>query len=297
MNRPRIIVLLCVAFLPTLCGLAWLAGSALSMPRHHIIGTVPADLSGSVVRIQSDSGADLSGWLLPGKAQSGAIILLHGVRENRTKMLERARWLSREGFTILLFDFQAHGESMGKQITFGWLESRDVQAVVKFMREQFPTERLGIIGVSLGGASTLLASPPIEADALVLESVYPTITQAVNDRLTHHLGKWAGILTPVLTSQFKMRIGITPEALRPIDHISKLTMPKFILAGTEDHHTTIAETRDLFQAAALPKQLWEVEGAAHIDLHNFARSEYEKRVGGFLKKHLRKYPHHHQLPE
>src|SRR5437870_2655378 len=53
-------------------------------------------------------------------------------------------------------------------------------------------------------------------------------------------------------------------------------------------HTTQAGTRRLFAAArAEPKSPWIVPGAAHVDLHAFARTDYERRVGGFLQARLR----------
>lgn len=58
-------------------------------------------------------------------------------------MLDRARFLSAAGFAVLLFDFQAHGESPGEHITFGYLESRDAQAAVEFLRTQAQVERIG----------------------------------------------------------------------------------------------------------------------------------------------------------
>ncbi|HZS08568.1 MAG TPA: alpha/beta fold hydrolase [Blastocatellia bacterium] len=282
-------VVFCAAGLPlALLIIAWSAGSILSYPSRRHIGNLPPDMNGRSVQFPSASGATLSGWLIPGREGAGAVVLMHGVRDNRLSMLERARFLAREGFTVLLFDFQAHGESTGDRITFGHLESRDAQAAVEFLRENAPDERIGVIGASLGGASTLLASPPLEVSAMVLESVYPTIELAVADRLKAHLGSWSGVATPLLTTQFKPRMGVGPEALRPIDHVGKITAPKFFIAGAADRHTTIEESRQLFNAAAEPKLLWEVNGAGHVNLHRFARDEYERRVPGFLKQYLQK---------
>src|SRR6185312_6459178 len=115
-----------------------------------------------------------------------------------------------------LFDFQAHGESAGEHITFGYLESRDAQAAVDFMRNNAPGEKIGVIGVSMGGAATLLASPPLKIEALVLEMVYPTINQAVSNRLTMRVGAWGAVLTPLLVWQLKPRLGVSADALMPI---------------------------------------------------------------------------------
>jgi hypothetical protein len=63
--------------------------------------------------------------------------------------------------------------------------------------------------------------------------------------------------------------------------------PVFVIAGTADRYTKINETRALFARATAPKELWEVTGAAHEDLHDYAPAEYERRVGDFLIEHLR----------
>jgi alpha-beta hydrolase superfamily lysophospholipase len=177
----------------------WLAGSFLTAPANQTIGNLPSDIAGSSVQFSSESGSTIHGWFIPGKKGMGAIALMHGVRANRLSMLDRARFLSHAGYTVLLFDFHAHGESEGKHITFGYLESKDAQAAVSFLRSNAPGEKIGLIGVSMGGASALLASPPLDVNAMVLEMVYPSIKQAISNRLSMRLGGWAKVLTPFLS--------------------------------------------------------------------------------------------------
>jgi len=74
--------------------------------------------------------------------------------------------------------------------------------------------------------------------------------------------------------------------LRPIGQIGKITVPKFFIAGTTDRETTLPESQALFDAAAEPKQLWLVDGAAHVDMLAFDKEEYEKRVLDFLRRNL-----------
>lgn len=205
-------------------------------------------------------------------------------------MLARARFLHREGFTVLAPDFQAHGESPGKHITFGELESLDAHAALDFLRAYAPGERVGVIGVSMGGAASLVGPAPLDVDALVLESVYPTFRDAVSDRLHAWLGPLGFLGTAVAPALIRLvapRIGVDPKQLRPIDDIAKADEPVFVIAGTADPYTKISETRALYARAAGPKELWEVDGAAHEDLHDYAPKEYERRVGEFLTQYLR----------
>lgn len=264
----------------------WHVGTVLSAPARAEVAALPDDLPGENVSFQSTSGATLRAWLIAGQKGKGAVVLMHGVRGSRLQMLDRARFLSRAGFTVLLFDFQAHGESTGEHVTTGYLESRDARSAVEFVRSRTAGEKIGVLGVSMGGAAALLARPPLDVDALVLEEVYPTIEQAVADRLTMRLGRWARTLTPLLTVQLKLRLGIDPRELRPIDHVGTVRAPKLIVAGELDQHTTLSESQQLFEAASGPKQFWIVRGARHQDLYAFAGREYEDRILTFFSEHL-----------
>jgi fermentation-respiration switch protein FrsA (DUF1100 family) len=42
------------------------------------------------------------------------------------------------------------------------------------------------------------------------------------------------------------------------------------------------DTRQLFAAAREPKELWTVEGAAHVDLFEFAGDAYRQRILAFF---------------
>jgi uncharacterized protein len=205
-------------------------------------------------------------------------------------MVDRARFLHAAGYSVLLFDSRAHGESGGERITFGYLESLDVRAILGFLRGQVPGERIGVIGVSLGGAALLMGPQPLGVRALVLEAVYPTLEEAIDDLLAIRFGRLGPPLSPLLTLQLGPRLGFSAADLRPIDGIDRVEAPVLVIAGTEDRHTTLAESQRLFARAQAPKELWEVPGAGHVDFHRAARAEYEARVGRFLARALRPDP-------
>lgn len=278
-----------------LCAAVLAVGLKLSAPAMRPIGPPPADLPGAeAVEFPSLSGSALRGWWVPGtRPDGGAVLLLHGVWEDRRRMVPRARVLHAEGFAVLLLDLQAHGESPGSRITFGRREAEGVAAALGFARSRAPGERVGVIGVSLGGAATLVGPEPLAADAIVLESVYPTIDAALQNRLRAGLGPAAGpVLAPLLAPLFKWLLppvlGVRPEELRPIDRIGAARAPLLIASGTQDDRTTLAEARALFDRAPEPKAFWAAEGAAHVDLEHFAPAEYWRRVGPFLAANLRR---------
>jgi len=62
--------------------------------------------------------------------------------------------------------------------------------------------------------------------------------------------------------------------------------PVLVIAGSADQRTTLSESRRLFEAAPEPKELWVVQGAAHVDLYRFAGKEYENHVLLFFQRYL-----------
>ena len=266
--------------------LAFAVGSELTAASHQVIPAPPDFLPVQPVTLSSPSGATLRAWLLVPEAPKAAVALLHGVHANRRPMLPRAELLWRAGYVVLMPDLQAHGESTGDRITFGYLEARDAQACLRYLREHFPGLRVGGVGVSLGGAALVLAGPAAGSEADVLEAVFPTIAEATDNRLAMRVGALSRVLAPLLLLQLKPLLGVGVDELRPVESIRQLHCPVLILSGTADRHTTEAQTRALFAAANEPKELWLVQGASHDDLFRFDKSGYAAHVLGFLDRHL-----------
>src|SRR5205809_3239427 len=259
-------------------------GWALAAPVQISVGKAPPDLGAETVEFKGDSGAIVKGWWCPTVNSRGVVLLLPGIRANRLSMVDRARFLRRAGYSVLLIDFQATGETKGDHITFGWKESRDALAATNFVRQIDPTTRVSIIGSSLGGVAALLATPPLKVDALVLEEVYPTLEIATRNRMENYLGVFGRILTPLLLNQLRWRLGVSASRLRPIDHIANVRCPVLIISGEKDRNTRPPDTQMLSDRVRSPKQLWLVPKAGHVDLHRAAREEYETRVLAFLAR-------------
>lgn len=235
--------------------------------------------------IATELGGRCAAWYGANSRAAATIILAHPIRSNRLSMISRARFLYGLGYAVLLIDLQAHGESNGDHITFGYRESYDVSAAVQWVRQRSPNHKVAVIGRSLGGAAALLASPS-GIDAMVLESVYPTIEEATHNRVQQRAGPLAHLISPMLLLQLPLRLGIAPSQLRPIDSLPEANCPVLIMSGGLDEHTTQEETERMFAAAESPKELAIFPNAGHVDLHANDQDLYERRVSSFLREHL-----------
>jgi alpha-beta hydrolase superfamily lysophospholipase len=246
---------------------------------------MPAGFSAQSVAIPG-VGHSVAAWWVDKGEGSPVVLLLHAVRADRSTMISRAQLLMKHGFSVLLIDLQGHGETPGEAITLGYRESADVVAAREWIRRTAPGRKIGVVGCSLGGASVLLAPQPSGFDAVVLEAVYPRIARAAENRIRIRLGALAPLLTPLLLMQLEPRLHISASDLEPIRSIGRLGAPVLIVAGSEDEHTTLEESRELFGTASDPKSLWVVEGARHQDLLAFDSQGYEQHVVGFLRANL-----------
>ncbi|TGK59201.1 alpha/beta hydrolase [Leptospira wolffii] len=238
------------------------------------------------IEFKSASGGIIRGWFNNSSNPKGTIILLHGIRANRLSMLERSNLLVEHGYSTLLIDFQAHGESDGDLITIGVKESEDVKSAIHFIKEKHHRSKVGIIGSSLGGASALLADVSEEIDFMIIESVFSTIDLAIRNRVAIRIAKPIAFLTPIAYYILKAEINIPETGLDPVDHIYMVKCPIFVISGKDDLYTFESESLNMYQKAPAPKELWLIDKAGHVDLYAFAKIEYENRILSFIERYM-----------
>ena len=276
MLKPKVILLLLFLTTALACLILYFLGSILVSPKPSIIGTPPQELPIEVVRMPKGNNESTQGWFLKGEPDKAGILLLHGVKSDRLEMLDRARFLFSEGYSVLLIDMQAHGETPGEHLTFGVLESIDAHIGLAYLKGRVENNKTAVIGSSMGGASALLGQHPLDADAVVIEGVYATLEEAIANRIAIRLGQPAKILTPLLSLQLEPRLGISLDSVAPVKAISQLQAPVLIISGAQDKHALPSEAQAIYDNANQPKSLWIVDGASHEDIHKFDSAKYEE---------------------
>src|ERR1700687_4758254 len=89
------------------------------------------------VAIPARDGATLRAWIIEPRNNNGnAVILLHGLSDNRQGMMDYAEMFLSDGFNILMPDARAHGASGGQLATFGLLESDDIPRWLRLLQDR-----------------------------------------------------------------------------------------------------------------------------------------------------------------
>jgi len=257
--------------------------------------TLDADLSD--VSITTPDHATLRAWLIhPHRSNGDAVLLLHGLGDNRLGMLGYAQLLLAHGFTVLLPDARAHGQSDGPLATYGLLERDDIHQWSDFLETQIQSAPahphcIFALGESMGAAQ-LLQSLDTHPNfcAVAAESPFANFREIAYDRMGQpfHLGPWVGrtILRPLveiafLRARFKYQLDM--QNISPENSAAATTIPILLIHGEVDSNIPLRHSLRI-HAHAPNTQLWQVPIADHCGALSTAPQEFERRLLSWFTK-------------
>jgi uncharacterized protein len=229
-------------------------------------------------------GELLSGWLALITPEAPVIVLTHGTPGNRVSMLQRAAFLYKHAYNVLLFDFQSYGSSQGVMSTLGMVESEDIVAAISFLHGLPDTmySKIGVLGLSMGAtAAVLAASRSSDILALVAESC-PIDATRVSGDVPDEASREAD------RQLVEEVYGVDITQARPIDYVNKLAgrTAIFFINGDADTITPLSGMQALYRAASNPKQDWVVPNAGHAQSFAIDPDGYMQRVDAFFDTYL-----------
>jgi len=254
---------------------------------------IALDANLSDVSITTTDQATLRAWLIrPNHPNGNAVLLLHGLADNRIGMTGYAQLFLSHGFTVLLPDARAHGASGGPLATYGLLERNDIHQWLEFLDAQNHPHCIFGFGESMGAAQLLqsLDTHP-RFCAVAAESPFANFREIAYDRMGQpfHLGPWLGrtVLRPVVEVAFlraRWKYGFDMTKISPENSAAATHIPVFLIHGQIDSNIPVRHSR-LIHTAAPGTQLWEVPNADHCGAIGGAPEEFQHRLLEFLTIH------------
>jgi hypothetical protein len=243
------------------------------------------------VAITAPDGAVLRGWALrPHHGNGDAVIVLHGLGDNRLGMVGYAELFLAHGFIVLLPDARAHGVSGGGLATYGLLERGDIQQWFEFLGTHGDPGCIFGFGESMGAAE-LLQSLNTETHfcAVAAESSFATFREIAYDRMGQplHLGPSIGrtLFRPLVEAAFlraRWKYGLDMEQVSPENSVAATAVPVLLIHGQGDSNIPVRHSRRI-HARNSSSRLWEVPGADHCGAISTAPRELEQRLMGWFQ--------------
>lgn len=239
------------------------------------------------VAVEAGDGANLRGWFVrPTPYNGNAVILFHGVGDNRQGMGSYAELLLANGYAVLLPDSRAQGESGGAFATYGIKEADDIHRWFGWLEAAAHPRCVYGLGESMGAAILLqaLRGEP-RFCAVVAESPFADFRQIGFVRVGQFfkVGQWLGrvVLRPAVELAFlygKLRYGVDLADASPERAVKGVRIPILLIHGLADHNIPPSQSREIQAHNSSDITLWEVPRAGHCGAIALAPEEFGRRV-------------------
>ncbi|MFD2370365.1 alpha/beta hydrolase [Brevibacillus sp. GCM10020057] len=271
----------------------------LTHPVRKPVDMTPADFGikeTETVRFPSrEPGIELAGWYFSA-AQNGCdtrrrtLIFAHGYSQNRQEphlpALSLAARLIADGYDVLMFDFRNAGESSPSLTTIGLREQHDLLGAIDYAAGKRPDHALGLVGFSMGAATSLMAGCMDERiAAIVADSPF----YSLGEYLQESLPQWTGLprfpFNWLILTLCPLLLGADPRRVKPFQAVQEARKPIFFIHGTQDA-TVPAKNSERLRALAADErtEIWLVAEAGHVRSYALCPDEYTARISCFLEK-------------
>jgi len=238
-----------------------------------------------------DKGVTLSGWFFKKLDSNKTVILAHDYGKNRLQFEEGTmnivKGFLNKGYNVLTFDFRNSGKSGGSLTSMGALEKDDLIAVINYTSKVHNSRHIVLMGFCTGATASILAAAKAEnVDAVILDSPYTDFDEYVNFRAK----KWnlpLKLFRYTIPQAVKLLGHIDTDNINPIGAITDLSpRPVLFIHGKDDSSVPVSNSRELYalysKTSSNNTELWEVEGAGHLESYNKNPETYMSHVFKFL---------------
>jgi uncharacterized protein len=248
-------------------------------PNHAPLGPPPDGYE--PIAFQSQDGIALKGWFHQG-ANGALVVLAHGHGQSRVDRLPEANALAAKGFSALVFDLRAHGESAGDDSMMGDKERLDVAAAIDAGLARSKAERLGALGFSIGAIATSEAAVTDErVRAVALIAPDPDVRRGI----ASDFGRW-GSLSRLPAQHVAEHHGVDLSAGHWEQNLPVLAKRGLLFVIGSREFDMPMHGKMLEEAKAAGAETYQVEGAEHGAYARVAPEAFPERIAEFFQRHL-----------
>ena len=168
-------------------------------------------------------------------------------------------------YDVILFDFRGHGQSKG---LFYWTakEYLDLLCIVEFAGKSY--EKIGLIGLSLGAATSIIAASRTSLINSIISISAPTELKKIDYRF------WQlNVKNDIFYNLFgkgRQGKGVRPGPFwfkkeKPLELVKKINPPIFYIHGDADWVIRYRHSEELYKNTRALKRLSIIKGGPHAE--------------------------------
>lgn len=237
------------------------------------------------VRLVTKDKLSIEGWYIPVDSSKGTVILVHALGGNKSMLLKQAYEFMYLGFSVMLIDLRAHGNSNGNVTSLGFYESEDVKLAYDYVVKK-GEKNIILYGVSLGATAIAKAiyDYDLQPSRIILEIPFDS-----QEKLFGKRGRTLGFpeepFGVLVTFWASIERGFNAFKQNTSRFAEKIECPVLLQCGALDKIVPLAETNSIFDhISARDKKLVKFENADHEFLLNKDPQKWRNEVYLFLLK-------------
>ncbi len=240
------------------------------------------------VWIKSEDGLKLHATWFPREERKKVVICFHGYT---SKGMNDYKGLSgyylKHGYSMLLVDERAHGDSEGTYIGFGCLDRKDAMKWINWTIEQCGEEvEILLHGTSMGGATVLMTSGlelPKQVKGIISDCAFTSAKEVFTHVLETMIHLPAFPIIDICDAMNRKLAGYGLDECNAAREVRKAAVPILFIHGSKDTFVPCSMCEEIYKNCASPKQKLIVEGAAHAESYYKDTKAYDKALDKFIQ--------------
>jgi len=240
--------------------------------------------------LTSEDGLALKARYFPQEGSRRCVIICHGYGGNGAQMFGYAKQFYDLGFSVLVPDARAHGESEGEYYGMGWLERKDVLDWSDQLIAADSEVEIVLFGVSMGGATVMMTAGeelPEQIKCIVEDCGYTSVWDEFSLQLKSLFGAPDFPLMYTTDLVCRLRAGYGFQEASSVEQLKKAEVPMLFIHGAEDTFVPYSMLDQVYNAcASAEKEKLTIPGAGHGVAASTDPDLYWSTVEAFVNKHL-----------
>lgn len=238
------------------------------------------------VYLMSDDGLKLHATWFPNGNPGRVMIGFHGyTSRGMSDFIGLSDYYLRNGYSMLLPDARAHGDSEGEYIGFGCLDRFDALKWINWVVGRCGEDvQIALHGISMGGSTVLMASGqklPPQVKGIVSDCAFISPKEV----FTHVLNSMYHIpASPILIpadALNKKKAGYGLDDCRADVEVRKAQVPILLIHGDKDTFVPCEMCEEIYKNCPEGTEKLIIPGAAHAESYYKETETYEEALGRF----------------
>lgn len=214
----------------------------------------------------------------------GIVVIIPGSDRNKSRYLIGLPVFVPNGYDVVLVDYEGFGESTDAPLELERLTANGMIAVDYALEQDLPVI---VFGISTGGPTAAYAAAKRDVAAVLLEA--PLLLDRIPSHwLQENLGQVPVVNVVLPAAWFVAELWIAPQvpdSFNTLKYIAEVDEPKLVMQSVEDDVVPYRSGKQVFNAAAKPKELFEMTGG-HGKMIELEPELYEATIMAWLDKVL-----------